>query len=1697
MSNPNKIKSKPYRNWVRGTLGLFYLQEGLCPFTDRVVKAEHARIVQNLTPCTNCVIEDILPAHASGNFCIQKNKARCNCRKRTNRNCPTCSKIYDQIVQQHRFKEPHWVTDCSTWYSDHWQFAKCFLTTSTKGSNNNAAETDASGLLSIIINGEFFQSELQCIIDPQNDIFSQVRNMRNEFFHNSTLDLKDHEVTRYLQSMIAVLEDKKTLSSDLAAQAAVKKLKEILNDELVITTTEEAKAIQTALDAIRVAEEQAEESIRKQEEESRISLQQQTLESTTEINAAKEGALEQMASTVSRDFKQSYEPEMKKVKLRVEDHESRLRAVEAGPENLQRKKLELEQLKFAEVKHQTRIEYLKQRQGLQKHLMDEYQQHYVKTWISPLMTQQNDVNISDVYVSPRMVIEEIEDRNVGNLTEAGIDRGTKNKHIERYRDLFYTDDKNNRKIFIVGDVGTGKSSFCKMMLQNWCRSIAKRGNTSKSDVMDNGGVMQVEEYNTCDMNQFDFLFYIPLREMQEDFYDTVDMIKARWNEYRTLVDDIFTDESDRILILLDGLDEWTPPRSNRQSLHGIPTSRFARDSTILTTSRPSSRGILNLKSSEYNLKVTLLGLKESSVKRMIKNFMKLLNKTSAVATFYETLSNLPFRYIHNAPMLLQQIIWLYCSNYEIGKSRTSVYLHIVNAVLGWERERHEDNPKLQSDNFGKLPLPKSFDDFARLQDNRELLLLIGKIAYHTYIQKAESVSSLVFGRNKLKQLGVSADEISAILRTGILTEVNCSDPTFEKSQLSFTHTSNVEFFATLFTCCCYLSEISVAHSSVTPLTILEGIIAVTPKTSIAEILRLENVLIMMCGLVPGLTEHVCECIYKLTPSGENMDKKNFLHVVKQIQGLAFACLSEHNSVDQETIVKFKLRHFDMCSDIDEIWLKMCFSCLETASIETCSVRYLKLLHEQSSLLSSFLSKAISLQTLKIHETECTKEECDGHIIDLTNQRNLQRIELWNTEMSVSGINLSSLQSCEMFECVLSHEQFSLLSSCLSHAVSLRTLDIAFIDCNIEECEGHAIDLKNHRELEKLALPHSKILVSDINHSCLQVCEISDCKLSHEKSSLLSSCLSKAVSLQTLEIGFIECTKDDCEGHIIDLTNLQELQKLMLLDIKIYVLSINPTMLKSCIICHASYNVSHEHCASLCSSLTHANSLYHLRLQGIKCIENACSGHYIDLTNHSRLEQLSLLDCNTIFITGFNSTCFKSCEIRYFNLSHEHCALLCTSLSHAESLHNLELDEIKCIEGACEGHCLDLMSHKRLWNLSISDCKTISIIGINPTRLEQCNISNCNLSYKQCASLCTSLSHAKSLYCLELKAFRSTEDTCEGHYLDLTNHKKLNHLSMSYCNTISITSINPACLRTCDISNCNLSHEQCASLCSSLSLAESLDDLKLDTIRCIEKACDGHYLDLTDNKRLKQLSVIHCNTISVTGINPTCLESCHISNCNLSHEQCASLCSSLSQAESLCDIILSEVQCIEDRCTGHDINLTNHKLLKDLSVSNCNTISITSINPACLESCDISNCNLSHEQYASLCSSLSEAKSLDDLKLDTIRCIEKACDGHYLDLTDNKRLKQLSVINCNTISDTGINPTCLESCHISNCNLSHEQCASLCSSLSQAESLCEVILSEVQCIEDRCPGHDIDLANHKQLKDISISNCNTIFINNPT
>lgn len=181
--------NKKYIYWLKAAKGLEYLQDGIEEFVEDGTCRHHKDLlkrtgVTNSNGCNNCTIENILPEHPGG-ICSQANRQFCLCtkNKRNRRLCPAagiCSKMYDCIVFDHCFKSPLWSnTDPRKWCTSSWSIAKAYQT--TNGQNTSAKNTDASGLLSIIINDTTFADQLQNPVNPGTDqtknIYCQVLNI--------------------------------------------------------------------------------------------------------------------------------------------------------------------------------------------------------------------------------------------------------------------------------------------------------------------------------------------------------------------------------------------------------------------------------------------------------------------------------------------------------------------------------------------------------------------------------------------------------------------------------------------------------------------------------------------------------------------------------------------------------------------------------------------------------------------------------------------------------------------------------------------------------------------------------------------------------------------------------------------------------------------------------------------------------------------------------------------------------------------------------------------------------------------------------------------------------------------------------------------------------------------------------------------------------------------------------------------------------------------------------------------------------------------------------------------------------------------------------------------------------------------------------------------------------------------------------
>ncbi|XP_053381538.1 uncharacterized protein LOC123557479 [Mercenaria mercenaria] len=258
-----------YKNWVRSALSLKYLKHGIHSFVDRIAKQHHKDLLFGYRKdtgcaaksCCECTSENLLPDHPR-NGCIQKFRSKCFCNNTGGRRkCPNhfCSRFYDLIVRAHDERNPIWAnTDPARWFGDHWATSQCFLGTTGYSDKHTAVETDASGLLSIILNNIELRSHLDC---PDN--VSKARDIRNEIMHSTSFEVDDEKLCWYVDQMILVLQDKKELINEEAAKNAVVNLTKLKRNQIYISEEDVSEmrrgALSAAQDGIKHIEKKTDE----------------------------------------------------------------------------------------------------------------------------------------------------------------------------------------------------------------------------------------------------------------------------------------------------------------------------------------------------------------------------------------------------------------------------------------------------------------------------------------------------------------------------------------------------------------------------------------------------------------------------------------------------------------------------------------------------------------------------------------------------------------------------------------------------------------------------------------------------------------------------------------------------------------------------------------------------------------------------------------------------------------------------------------------------------------------------------------------------------------------------------------------------------------------------------------------------------------------------------------------------------------------------------------------------------------------------------------------------------------------------------------------------------------------------------------------------------------------------------------------
>ncbi|XP_060602426.1 uncharacterized protein LOC132755559 [Ruditapes philippinarum] len=586
-----------------------------------------------------------------------------------------------------------------------------------------------------------------------------------------------------------------------------------------------------------------------------------------------------LESQMCKEKKEKLEMEIEQVKLK-----NKLTVLETL---VTEQKEEMAKLKTETSSGQSQAGYEQTKLEWQKETIASYCKNLLKVPAMPLLPRGQKCDFSEIYVRPTITREikgekgEIEEIEVTSMSEIFIKNGVPLKHI-----------------YVLGDAGSGKSSFCKYLVNCWCLA-----HSDEQNVEDDFDAVK-------EMKKFDFMFYISLRHNQ-DIDSVQDMIK---NQYDIDISSpIHKKDSAKIIILLDGLDEWSSERKsyNQFQAMGLPKQDVNKDYTIVTTSRPWKVHTLGISETEIEQLLNLKGFDWRCEKEMVGRTVSQLNSSrhasKDASACKQKLKEESLKSLKQLPIMLQQLICLWFDGKLDKTSRCAIYTGMLELFFTWNDMKTTGTSTPLMKGAQKVDLPKYLVDKIILKLNSHFIYEVSKLAYETLFNCPKD-KSLTFDICMFDELEISAEVRENCLKLGIITEDEC--PNFSVSEpprslFSFIHKSMQEFLAAVNVGINFNAKICSSDCTENDELAKKFINEVFQKCSaVNDILEQSNVIIMLCGLESRLATHVSKYIYDTMSEDSRVqeyrrtirsDIYRDLRCITDIQKLMFESMKELNA----------------------------------------------------------------------------------------------------------------------------------------------------------------------------------------------------------------------------------------------------------------------------------------------------------------------------------------------------------------------------------------------------------------------------------------------------------------------------------------------------------------------------------------------------------------------------------------------------------------------------------------------------------------------------------------------------------------------------------------------------------------------------------------------------------------------------------
>ena len=1289
------------------------------------------------------------------------------------------------------------------------------------------------------------------------------------------------------------------------------------------------------------------------------------------------------------------------------------------------------------------------------------------------------------------------------------------RNLGTYKELFYNNGILQKRVVLLGEAGTGKTTFSKHLTDVWCESSTLPQFTDVSV-----------------LKQFHYFFYISCRFANKE-ESILDMITNQLFDDEKMLEvgmHVLKNHPEDCLVLIDGADELkgshTLETGKRGDIDGLPSMAGVDGSVILITSRPWRFFALSKKTQNIFMRLKINGIKDiGELSYRILEQLEDPDPKQSSSKFLRQVREKDMDELMKIPLILLIALGSWVDDHSLHKSMCINYINMLQTFI--RRSKGQGDWSSSINKLGRLipnlndienkwelqsnELPGLLSKYKTIQRHAGLFLFLGHLAFDLLLRKNEQ--SLLFSKAEFKSYLREDEEnnesISVCLALGILSKTETTMRGLKKMEsFAFCHKTFQEFFAALWLASKYENEKSKLYECI---------------KNVDDLFDYEMLIIFLCGIDPmagkqlwlDLAENVQIPVW-IDEFGQMPEGR-----VEDVQELVCKCMKqqEFNPIDQASgQIYFCIANIYISEYTSDEDVKLLRHVLDVKSLYVeymSSVFFKSNLFGENSVICENRSSVQSLVSEIKHGRGNHSDSLSSHVLDLNKYSKLEKLKL--CDLSVDGLLLpverDMLTSLSLDNVTMNHQYLDQLFGSLSSCSSLEYLYLETVKCSEQShsCCLPVLYLHRHNKLRELKLWNLSVkgLLLPVERDRFASLTLLNVTMIHQYLEQLSGSLPFYSCLENLDLSEMKCSEQShsCCLPVLDLHRHNKLRELKLwnLSVKGLLLPVERDRFTSLWLTIVTMN--HQYLEQLLGSLSSCSCLEMLYLDEVKCNEqsHSCCLPVLYLHRHNKLRELKLWNLSVEgLLLPVERNRLTLLSLDNVTMNHHDLEQLSGSLSSYSCLENLNLSKVKCSEQShsCCLPVLDLQKHNKLEELRLYDLSVEGLLlPVERDMLTSLSLDNVTMNHQYLDQLLGSLSSCSGLekLCLiEVKCSEQSHSCCLP-VLDLQKHNKLKVL---YHERLSVEGLllpfERDMLTSLSLDNVTMNHQYLEQLLGSLSSCSGLEKLCLIEVKCSEHShsCCLPVLDLQKHNKLEELRLYD---LSVEGlllpVERDMLTSLSLDNVTMNHQYLEQLLGSLSSCSGLEKLCLIEVKCSEQShsCCLPVLDLQKHNKLEELRLYDLSVegllLPLEGIRITYLK---LNNVTMAHHDLEQLSGFLSSCSDLEELFLDAVRCNEQShsiCIP-VLDLQKHNKLKKLWLKNLSVegllLPVEGVRIIYLK---LNNVTMAHHNSEQLSGFLSSCSDLEELYLDAVRCNmqSHSCCIPVLDLQKHNKLKELKLEN----------